>query len=274
MKIIHFAVVAMVSLVVISGLMIPMTSEFADEIHSVEINDTARYTLAETNKEINLEIIDGIGFVNGEALHDFDRYRLTMFTNNFIVNYDPATEPTGRFQIFRSDGTTAYLLSLMANGGSWTATTTTNTTLSGTYDFAMVWNKNGNYGAADRNSTMYVNNDAKIYFAAMGTNNDSALWSGTVTNLQRIFALNNAPSIELTKEIFTENPMVWEVSTYTITPVGENTTSGVYFAPMKYDTITSMDVMTKTIITLSPLFMGIALFAALGMGLVRMNKFD
>lgn len=274
MKIIHFGVMAMVSLVMIGGLMVPITMEFADEIHSVEFNDSARYTLAETDKEIRLEIVSGIGFVNGEPLNEFDRYRLTMFTDTFIVNYDPATEPTGRFQLFNSDGTTAYLLNLTADDGAWSATTSTSTTLTGSYSFAMVWNKNGNYGAADKNTIMYVNNDAKIYFAAMGTNNDSALWSGTVNNLQPIFKLGNAPTVEFTKEVYTGNPMVWKVTTYNITVVGENTTSGVYFAPMKYDVVNSTDTMTKTIIGLSPLLLGIILFAAMGINLMRLGKLN
>lgn len=271
MKIIHFAVVAMVSLVVISGLMIPMTSAFADEIHSVEFNTAIRYSLAETDERVEMKIENGIGTINGEPILDNYGSRMMMFGDSFIVQYNPTASPH-QLSIFTESQTIPNILDIVAEKGVWTAKTSTNT-YTGEYELLMSWNKNGNYGAIPTATTLeaYVNSDETIFMAAASvTSSSSLLQSGTIGDLDDLMKSGTEEAtITITSEQYTTTPNVTKITSF-----GSTVSPAALFIPIKYDVITGMDNMTKTMVTLSPLFTGIALFAAMGMGLVRMNKFD
>lgn len=265
-------VFAMLGVMVIAALMVPVTMEFADEIHSQESNaDSVRYSLAETDRKIELELIDGIGYINGQTIKQDYGYGMLMFSDDFIVMYGVNEEPTARIMLYSETGTSA-IKSMTANLGTWTAVKTDDTTLTGTYSHVMAWNKNGNYGAmvaGSFGSPVYVNTTDTIYIAAAASATSMFVGSGTIGNVSVMMQVGDAPTNTITSESYTTEPNVTKITNFTST-----ITPATLFVPMKYDVITGTDTMVKTIVGLSPLFAGIALFAVMGINLVRMNKFN
>lgn len=272
MKIIHFGVMTMVSLVMIAGLMVPITSEFADEIHSVDFNENTRYSLAEADHRVEAKIENGMGYINNELVYDDYNSRMMMFSDSFVLQYNPTAIPH-TFNIFTESTNTVTVTNLVAEKGTWTATTSANNTIQGTYEFLMAWNKNGNYGAipAASNVEAYVNSDAKVYVCvASVTNNSALLKSGQINNLKEVLNYNiTEDDSTITTEQFTTTPNVLKITSFTST-----VTPAALFIPLKYDEITGMDNMLKTIVALSPLFVGIMLFAAMGVSLMRLGKLE
>lgn len=276
MKIIHFGVMVMVSLVMIAGLMIPITSEFADEIHSVDFNTAMRYSLAETDDKLELEIINGIGYLNGDTIKDEYGYRMMMFSDSFVVIYDVSQEPNitafTLLSVTGSTGASNGIKSIVAEKGAWVATKTDNTQVTGEYEWIMAWNKNGDYGAAIPGQIaqpLFVNADSVIYTCGAGSATSISLKKGTVNNLVNVINVGEAPEQTITTEQYTTEPNVIKITEFT-----SSITPSSIFVPLKYDVITSMDTMTKTIVSLSPLLIGIFLFAAMGISLMRLGKLE
>lgn len=253
----------MLGVLVISALMIPVTMEFADEIHSTEANnDATSYNLNSTNKKVELEIVDGFGYINGDRIGVGFSSNMIMFTDSFIIIYSAGN--AGNIDTFYlySDTLSTSITEILLNDGEWTATKADGSEISGTYSWVMKYAENGNYFRVNTGVTTYVDADAPIYIA-IHSGSDAGLWSGKVNRFDNVFKNN----IEITDPSIT-------YSSYTTTPEVFSVTGingGTLFVPVKYSVITPMDNMTKTIVGLSPLFVGIALFAVMGVGLVRIN---
>lgn len=263
MKIIQMGVFAMLGVLVISALMVPVTMEFADEIHSTAANnDATSYNLNSTNKMVELEVIDGFGYINGDRIGADFNFNMIMFTDSFIIVYAAGNAGNLDAFYFYSDTTSGAITKIVLNDGEWTATKTDGSEISGTYSWVMKYAENGDYFRTETGVTTYVDADATIYIAA-NNGTDSGLWSGTVNGFNNVFK-NNAELADptITYSSYTTTPDVFSVT---------GITGGSLFVPVKYSVITPTDNITKTIVGLSPLFVGIALFAAMGIGLVRIN---
>lgn len=264
MKVTQLGVFAMLGVLVISALMVPVTMEFADEIQSTESNDEANtYNLSSTNRPVTLEIKNGFGYINDERIGENFRFNMIMFTDSFIVVYPAANAGSiDAFYMYTATATES-VVKIDLNNGVWTATNKTNEVTTGTYSWVMRYSENGDYYRMGNNSVAYVDSAADIYIVN-NTSDVTGLWTGTVTNFSKVFAnTTEVTNPTLTYETYTTTPEVYEVSAIT---------NGTLFIPTKYHVITSTDNMTKTIVGLSPLFVGIALFAFMGMNLVRTNK--
>lgn len=262
-------VIAMIVVIAgISVITIPMISEMSDNIHSTDINEGTRYSLAETNNKIELEIINGIGYVNNKAIKDEYGYRMLMFSNTFIIVYDPGLEPNvtsmGMFTINGNQGITK----IVADKGTWTATTTGGTTTTGTYEWLMCWNKNGNYGAvAVGAAEIYVNNDSQVYLCGVASESNMILETGTLNNMSEVFKVGDEPTISIVSEQYTSSPNVLKITNFecSISPT-------FLFVPLKYDTFTSFDQILKTMIDMAPVLIGLMFLAAVGFYMTRNLK--
>lgn len=263
-------VVAMIVVIAgISIITIPMISEMSDNIHSTATNTAVKYSLSETDEKVEIKIENGIGTINNETIDAGYNARMMMFSDTFIVQYNPTDIQLTIFTATSINGIT----SMVANNGTWTATTTSNSTLTGTYDYVMAWNKHGNYGAQTTFSTeqnaLYVNADSKIYVCAASiTSNSAILKSGTINNLQTI--INNGGSeinLTVTSEQYTTSPNVKK-----ITGLSSDVTPAAIFVPIKYDTFTSFDQILKTMIEMAPVLIGLMFLAAVGFFMTRSIK--
>lgn len=266
-------VVAMIVVIAgISVITIPMISEMSDNIHSTEMNDAVRYTLAETNHEVKLELINGIGYINDETIKDEYGYRMIMFSNSFVVIYDPSQEPNSTIGLFSISGTTSTFTSIKnmtAEDGTWTATSATDTTVTGTYEWLMAWNKHGNYGAVVSGQVtqpIYVNADSIVYICGAQSTTVN-LSMGTIGNMTDIISIGDDPGITITSEQYTTNPNVLKVTEF-----GSGIAPTSLFIPLKYDVFTSYDQMLKTMFDMAPILIGIMFLAAIGMYMSRNMK--
>lgn len=261
-------VVAMIVVIAgISVITIPMISELSDEIHSTEINTGARYSLAETNEKVEIKLVNGIGYINDETIKDDFGYSMLMFSDDFIIMYDVSKEPSATIRIYTSAGVGSDITSIVAEKGNWTGTKADNSTITGTYDFLMAWNKNGNYGAIGNSqitTPLYVNADSKIYVAAASGASAVYIAGGTINNLENILLVGEQPTNTITYEQYTDKPQVNKITAFNCSVV-----PAAIFVPLKYDTFTSFDQILKTMIDMAPVLIGLMFLAAVGLYMTR-----
>lgn len=275
-KIIAIGAGAMVAILIIMVGMVPLTAEIADDIHSTGSNkDIVRYSIAETHNRVTVELRDGIGYINNKPIKENFAYREMMFSDTFILQYDPGTEPNAVLRLLyisNSVGTTYNLNDIVAHAGTWTAHTTTNETVTGSYNWIMAWNPNGDYGAlisGQVNTPVYLNADDDVFVCGAASSNLFSLQRGTIGNLETVLIIGDPPTVDITTEQYTEEPDVLKLTAFN----GSTAPSAIY-VPIKYDIITPTDEIIKTIINLMPLFTGIILFAAMGISMMRLTRSD
>lgn len=268
-KIIALAIMAALSIVTIVVLT-PIVSDFADNIQSKEYNPEAGYDLVETHRKVELEMINGTGFINGDPIRTDSGFSLSMvmFTDTFLVT-NAITDNGQELKVIESDGEQHIISELVMDDGEYTGTTTNNETFSGEYGFCMRWKEDGTYTRVSidsRNPAYYVDADATVYVAWYQNETNAGIAHGTLANQTTMFKTGNDPTYEITYTSHTDNPDVEKITA--------GITSGyVLFVPSKYSVITSQDAMTQTLVELIPLFLGIMLFACMSVYLVRSTKF-
>lgn len=263
-RIIAIGAGAAVAILVIVAAMVPITMEFADEIHSSESNnDDNSYNLNSTNKMVKLEIIGGVGYINGDRIGVDFRFNMIMFTDSFIIVYSAGNAGSLDAFYFYSNTKSGAITEIVLNDGEWTATKTDGSEMTGTYTWVMRYAENGDYFRMDTGATIYVDADAEIYIAH-NNNTDAGLWAGTVSNISNVFKNNT----EIADPSITYSTHTTEPEVFAVTGV----TGGSLFVPVEYSIITPTDETIKTIINLMPLFTGIILFAALGLSMMRLVR--
>lgn len=268
-KVIAVGIGAMIAIVTIA-VMVPFTMEFGNEIHSMVPNEGgSSYDVMETDAEITLQFIDGIGYINDEKLPEISGSYgsvMLMFGDSFVVRY----ANNGSNFIFAHSGGFGAVDKITFSDGTWTSTTS-GTTTTGTYDFMMRWvdKGTGEYTCFYNPVGKYVDSDATVYVAQAALTSaggGNGVWTGTMDNLTAIFSNNNETvPFSYTKADHTTDPDVVEITEWT-------GSDGVcLFIPSKYSFVSGIDTMTRTIVSLSPLFIGIMVFAAMGIYITRLN---
>lgn len=268
-KVIAVGIGAMIAIVTIA-VMVPFTMEFGNEIHSMVPNEGGSYyDVMETDAEITLQFIEGIGYINDEKLPEiagsYGSFML-MFGDSFVVRYSV----NGTSFIFAHSGGSGSADKITFSDGTWTSTSG-ETTTTGTYGFMMRWvdKGTGKFTCFYNPVGKYVDSDAKVYVAqaALGSSGGgNGVWTGTMDNLTAIFSNNNETiPFSYTTSDYTTDPDVVEITEWT------GADDSCLFIPSKYSFVSGTDSMTRTIVSLSPLFIGIMVFAAMGIYITRLN---
>lgn len=259
---------AMLIIVSISALMIPISAEFSNNVYSYTSNgENQSYSLIETDRDVELITTNGVGYINGEPVTEFTSGStiLLMFGDTFVIRY---SGNSGAIALLTSTGNVG-ITEILFSDGEYTATTETGT-ITGTYGYLMKWAKNGDYVTYSNMIGKKVDADATVYIAQATTSSESyanGVWKGTINNIQKEYDyLNEADPFTIESEISATNPDVYEITNSTY----ESTVR--MFIPQDYKIVTSTDSMIRMIISLMPLFVGVAGFAAMGITLTRLTK--
>lgn len=262
-------------IVLISALMIPMTSEFSKNIYSYEENENVRYSLSDRSETVKITTSGGITKINNEPLNEmlYSGSSMIMFGDTFIITYIPASEGVSESITFFDGASGTYNQSLTTatfQKGEFTVSgTNTNDgdfTYSGTYGYMFHASKHGNYCAA---AYPIISTEAKIYFIR-ASGGGFGVYTGTYDNMEKVFySSNDISDLSINVEVEGTDPDTVKIMSVTGTGV-----TGNYkvIVPLDYPHVSNVDQMTRTIVSLSPLFVGILLFAAIGIYITRLSK--
>lgn len=265
-------------IVLISALMIPMTSEFSKNIYSYEENENVRYSLSDRNETVKITTVGGIAKINNYALSELleSGNQLFMFGDTFILMYTPQTTTEGTttpeaitfFDAATSSSKSGVTSANFADG-EFTVSGTANDasyTLTGTYSFAFHASEHGEYCAA---SGPIVSTKATLYLIRAVENSTFGIYSGTYDNMTKLFySSGDLTDLAISADVNSVDP-----DTVKITTISGVTGKFNLIVPYEYPHVSNVDSITRTIVTLMPLFVGILLFAVIGVSLTRLTKY-
>lgn len=272
-KLITMGFGAMLVILVIASAMIPVTTEFSKNIYSYEENENVRYALSDDNDRVEITTTGGIAKINSQPLSELlnSGNQLFMFGDTFIVMYTPTTETTTEaisfFDAASGTSKTGVTKAIFDDKEFQITGTDANSeafTYSGTYTYAFHASEHGNYCAA---SGPIIAPDAKVYIVRAVENSTFGVYSGTYDNLEKVFYSSGDLTCEISTEMASSDP-----DTLKITGITGVTGKFNLIVPLEYPHVSNMDQITRMMVTLSPLFLGLSLFAAMGVYLVRMTK--
>lgn len=262
-------VVAMITVIaVLAVVTVPMISEFSENIHSLESNPDAGYDLVETHKSVEIELVNGVGYINGDPIRTDYNLAMVMFTDSFLaINVLDSAGTTQEIRILESDGTYSTITNLYLDDGTYTGTTTAGETISGEYSMCMRWKEGGSYtrvAITSNTPAYYLDADKDVYVVWTQSETRGGVSTGPIDNQEIIFSLGEAPEYTITQSSYTENPDVEMIT---------GVTSGyTLFVPVKYSVITSADEMVKMMVNITPVLLGLLMFIGIGIYLVNSTK--
>lgn len=269
-------VTVFIAVVLIAVTIVPVVEQAQHEQHDVMMNSGERYSLASTKTDVTLSVIDGEPAFNGSKLSEiFDlptvdtRYYVIsdklIARGGYVVN--SATWSPWTVQSLAFDTLTNRIFNMTSDieitftNGTFTATNSASsaswTEFTGTYNYLMVPDKDGSYGAFLRAELpKFVDSDSTIYVVD-SLSTAFTIASGTLANMHIDSAFGSGAEITdggLTAQYTpTEYDASNSLSGFTRIGTVSYSASTYVFVPLEYSVISQDQSITIAMLGIIPL---------------------